>query len=300
MKETSQFEPIPREQLLAARQADLPAYLTQRGEQLIPTGGSYRLAEHDSLFITGNKFMWNSRQRSGNAVDFLRLYYGMGFREAVEELTASGGVDKKPVLPTTAPERFDFAQVELAPDMQRVIDYLNHQRGLSLELITKLIRQRQLFQEAQTNNAIFPVYDSGAIVGAEIVGTMPDKRFKGIKSGGKYGCGYNLTFGDKTAYTLFFESAIDLLSFVDLSRMRGKGLEGCRLTSLMGLKENIFNYTMAKLPDTQAFLCVDNDEAGTNFIQKLQESNADVGVRLPDPAHKDWNDQLVSLRRLDR
>jgi hypothetical protein len=213
MKEAPQFEPIPHEQLLAARQADIPAYLAQRGEQLIPTGGSFRLAAHDSLYITGNKFMWNSRQQSGNAVDFLRLYYGMGFREAVEELAASGAA-KKAELPTTAPETFDFAKIELAPDMQRVIDYLTHQRGLSLELITELIKHRQLFQEAQTNNAVFPVYDGGAIVGVELNGTLPDKRFKGIKTGSKYGCGYNLSFGEQTKFALFFESAIDLLSFV--------------------------------------------------------------------------------------
>ncbi|MDR1408886.1 MAG: DUF3991 and toprim domain-containing protein [Oscillospiraceae bacterium] len=295
MKETPQFEPIPHEQILQARQADIAVYLARREEQLIPTGGSFRLTAHDSLFITGNKFMWNSRQESGNAVDFLRLYYGMGFREAVEELTASG-VEKKAALPTTAPETFDFAKIELAPDMQRVIDYLNYQRGISPELITGLIKNRQLFQEAKTNNAIFPIYEGKEIVGAELVGTAPNIRFKGIKSGGKFGCGYNLAYGDKKVYTLFFESAIDLLSFIELSRMNGKSLEDCHLTSLMGLKENIFNYTMAKFPDTQAFLCVDNDEAGANFIKKLQESNIDVGVRSPDAAYKDWNDMLRAVR----
>ena len=295
MKETPQYAPIPREQLLAARQADLAAYLIARGEPLKPEGnqGSYRLPGHGGLIVTGNMFNWITQSKGGNAVDFLCDYYGMGFREAVEALTA-GGFEKKAVLPPAAPERpFDFAQIEPAPNMERVIRYLTKTRGLSLELITDLIRHRQLFQEAATNNAIFPIYDGVAIVGAEVNGTLPDKRFKGIKTGSKYGCGYNLTFGDKTAYVLFFESAIDLLSFVDLSRMRGKDLAGCRLTSMMGLKQNIVEHTLQVLPEgTQPFLCVDNDEAGQNFIKAVG-----LPARLPHPDFKDWNDQLRALRQ---
>ena len=169
--------------------------------------------------------------------------------------------------------------------MERVIAYLHKTRGLSLELITDLIKRRLLFQELEHNNALFPIYDGGDIVGAEVNGTLSDMRFKGIKTGSKYGCGYNLTYGDKTAYALFFESAIDLLSFVDLSRMRGKGLEGCRLTSLAGLKQNIFDCTMEQLPEAQPFLCVDNDEAGQKFIA----ANPAAKARQPDPAYKDWN-----------
>ena len=241
MKEHPTFEPIPREQLLAARQADLAAYLLAHDVHLIPRGasGNYSMAEHDSISITGNKYQWFSRGESGNAVDFLRSYYGMGFREAVEALTS--GEAKPAAPPPVAPERpFDFAQIELAPNMERVIAYLTEQRGISRRLVDELIATKRLYQEARTNNALFPIYDSGAIVGAERNGTMPQKRFKGVKMGSKYGCGYNLTYGDKTAHALFFESAIDLLSFINLAHMRGKDLEGCRLTSLAGLKKNIY------------------------------------------------------------
>jgi hypothetical protein len=297
MKESSPaFTSIPREQLLAARQADLAAYLIARGEPLIPSGPNrYKHRDHNSLVITGNAYYWNSRQEHGNAIDFLQSFYGLSFREAVEVLTDGAGKNID-VSPPAAPECFDFAQIELAPDMQRVIDYLHHQRGLSVELITELIRHRQLFQEAQTNNAIFPIYEGTEIVGAEVQGTLSHKRFKGIKTGSKYGHGYNLTFGDNPAFALFFESAIDLLSFVDLSHMRGKGLEGCRLTSLMGLKPNIVDQTLAQLPTARPVLCVDNDPAGASFVQTVQAANAGVMVRQPDPAYKDWNDQLRAVR----
>ena len=50
MKENAPaYQPIPREQLLAVRQADLAAYLIARGEPLKPSGACYKHAEHDSL-----------------------------------------------------------------------------------------------------------------------------------------------------------------------------------------------------------------------------------------------------------
>jgi len=290
MKENSpSFAPIPREQLLAARQADLAAYLIARSEPLKPSGTRYKHAEHDSLVFTGNTYYWNAQNEHGNAIDFLQRFYKMGFREAVTELTSGEATSVAP--PPAEQKPFNFADIELASDMERVILYLNKARGLSVELITGLIRRCQLFQEAQTNNAIFPIYDGGAIVGAETVGTMPGKRFKGIKNGSKYGCGYNLSFDGKTAFALFFESSIDLLSFIDLARMRGKGLEGCRLTSMMGLKQNIVDHTMQELPKAKPYLCVDNDEAGANFVQAVG-----LPARLPHPDYKDWNDWLRAMR----
>jgi hypothetical protein len=284
---------IPREEVLAARQADIAAYLLARGEPLKPSGSRYKHAEHDSLVFTGNSYYWNARKEHGNAIDFLQRFYKMSFREAIAELT-SGNYS---TLPPAEPRSFDFNKIELAPDMERVILYLNKTRGISVELITELIRRCRLFQEAKTNNAIFPIYDGGGIVGAEVVGTMPEKRFKGIKNGSKYGCGYNLSFGDKTTYALFFESSIDLLSFVDLARMRGRGLESCRLTSLAGLKQPVFDHAMHSLGEqARPVLCVDNDQAGAHFMQAVQAANAGVMVCQPDPAYKDWNDWLLAFR----
>ena len=297
----SHYEPLPDDLVHAAASADIAAYLTAQGVPLIPAGpGRYKLAEHGSLIITGSMYYWNSRKgegsikEHGNAIKFLRAYYGMGFREAVMELTG-GGTEKNtvPTVPPAPEAKPTMTAIELAPDMERVTEYLTEQRGLSRLLVKEITVNRHLFQEARTNNAVFPIYEENKMVGAEVVGTLPQQRFKGIKSGSKYGCGYNLTFGKETAFALFFESAIDLLSFIDLSCMRGKDLAGSRLTSMMGLKPNIVEHTLQALPEgAQPFLCVDNDEAGANFIAQMG-----LKARLPDPAYKDWNDMLRAIRQ---
>ena len=305
MKESYQPSRIPRELLLQARQTNLAEYLLSRGEPLIKSGiGRYKHAAHNSLVFTDNAYYWNARNEHGNAIDFLQSFYGLDFRAAVMELTS--GAEK--IIPPTAPSKppreaiqnapeFDWSKVELADNAERVTAYLTEARGISPELVAGLLASGRLYQEAKTNNAVFPIYDADAIVGAEVVGTMPQQRFKGIKTGSKYGHGYNLTYGveggETPAYALFFESAIDLLSFVDLAHLRGKDLAGCRLTSMMGLKSSIVERTLAELDGVRPFLCVDNDEAGQNFAAKME------GLRayLPSEGFKDWNEQLLAQRQ---
>ncbi|MCL2106854.1 MAG: toprim domain-containing protein [Oscillospiraceae bacterium] len=292
MKEHPSFEPIPDELVHQAASVDIAEYLMMQGVALIPAGpGRYRHPDHDSLVITGSMYYWNARKEHGNAIKFMRSYYDIGFREAVEQLLSSGA-GKKIALPLEPPQPYNPAELEIAPNHDRVISYLTEQRGLSRLLVDQLIIDRYLFQEAKTNNAIFPIYENHRNVGAEVVGTMPQQRFKHIKTGSKYGCGYNLSFGEQTAFALFFESAIDLLSFVELSRMRGKDLAGCRLTSMMGLKPNIVEHTMQELEGAEPFLCVDNDEAGQSFIEAMGMKS-----RLPHPDFKDWNEQLQAMRQ---
>jgi len=141
MKEnTPSYQPIPREQLLAARQADLAAYLLARGEPLKPSGTRYKHAEHDSLIFTGNAYYWNAQNEHGNVIDFLQRYYKMGFREAVVELTSGAAINTLP--PPAEHKLFNFADIELASNMERTILYLNKTRGLSVELIAELILWR--------------------------------------------------------------------------------------------------------------------------------------------------------------
>jgi DNA primase len=280
---------IPREQLLRARQTNLAEYLISRGEPLIQAGiGRYKHDEH------------------GNAIDFLRSYYDMDFKSAVQALTGeiprenltkstAAGQGKRIVSPSTHERDFKFSDIVLAPEMRRVIEYLSG-RGISQTLILELISRRLLFQEARTNNIIFPIYDGDRIVGAEVAGSIPSKRFKGVKSGSKYGYGYNLSFGNDTNYVLLFESAIDLVSFVDIEKTHGKSLTDCRFVSLAGLKENIAEREIAAAnADIQVFVCVDNDEAGANFIKELTERYANIKPYLPDKVYKDWNEQIQAM-----
>jgi hypothetical protein len=301
MIERENYSRTAQELIVRARQTNLADYLISRGEPLVKSGaGRYKHAEHDSLVFTDNAYYWNSRDEHGNAIDFLRSFYNMDFKEAVKALTgelpsaenSTASVQRKIV----SERYFNFDSIILSPDMRRIIEYLCG-RGISKTLILDLISRRLLFQEKVTNNIIFPIYDGNAIVGAEVAGTLSNKRFKGIKSGSKYSYGYNLSFGEQTKFLLFFESPIDLISFVDIEKTRGKSLANCRLVSLAGLKSNVIERELqAANGAARAFLCVDNDAAGARFIRDVTELHAGVKVFLPDKMYKDWNEQLQAER----
>ena len=162
-------------------------------------------------------------------------------------------------------------------------------------------QNKLLFQESETNNIIFPMYDENKeIVGAELCGTLSDKRFKGIKAGSKYGYGFNInpTQSEIIKIILFFESAIDLLSFFDMKKLENKGLKNCLLVSLAGLKDNIIKHYLDSFNNAvELYLCVDNDTAGINFVNEIKTQINDVKTLLPNC--KDWNDQLKLVRKLE-
>jgi len=290
-----------KETVQKARQSNLPIYLLNKGENLIQAGNRYRHADHESLVFTENAYCWNSKGEKGNAVDFLMSYYNMDFTTAIEELA---GQQKKEMAPPRAVQIFSFGNLSISQDMRRAIAYLAKTRGIDTAIIDNLIKTKYLFQENETNNIIFPMYDEAhQIVGAETSGTLSERRFKGIKEGSKYGYGYNIGYADSHrwySYALFFESAIDLISFIEIERMKKKTLSGCLLVSMAGVKENIIEHTLKTFSNPskslQCVLCVDNDTAGQNLLANITERGLNPQTHFPDKKYKDWNEQLKSVK----
>jgi len=304
------------EQVHLARQANLAEYLMSIGVPLVKEGSRYRYRDDRKLVFTGNAFYWNGRNETGNAIDFLTKYLGeigkpnLSFRDAMSEL--AGATSLKPSDTPNAIEipAFSLEGVTLSEKHNRVIAYLCKSRKIDYSIVKYLINQQLLFQEVTTYpdkrtgqpremyNALFPIYDEQKqIVGAETVGTLTTSRFKGIKEGSAYGRGYTVVRGNAAKYALFFESAIDLLSFMDIVRLKNKPLDGCILVSLAGLKANIFDHTLQKFDKSiTPVLCVDNDTAGEDFIKQARTKHENARVFRPESQYKDWNEQLCGMK----
>ena len=286
-----------------ARQADLAQWLRRNNEPLKRIGKWWYIEGFDSLRIQGNMWYRNSQSRGGNSIDFLVAHYRLSPKEAIERLTQDvecclltkkSGVKEKNEKTHAG---FDFNAVEMACDQRRVLAYLSKTRGIPADLLLAEIQDRQLFQESGTGNAIFAMTnEAGDIVGAEVVGTLSfeNARFKCVKAGSATSYGYN--FGQKhdPHYILFFESAVDLLSFVAISRSRAKPMTGCLLVSMAGLKSEVVRKSLRVFGNSAAIpvLCVDNDDAGSNFIASCLNLYAAAIIKQPDKNSKDWNDQL--------
>ena len=283
---------IDKNTIQQARQTNLAAYLLHIGEPLIQSGSRHKHKNHGSLVFTKNAYFWNSKNESGNAIDYLTRHMEMDFETAVTALInfipsekELAGQAKKELIMTS--------------NYRRVFAYLQKSRGINAKLIQRLIETEHLKQEANTNNAVFVIYDEhGERVGAELEGTLSDRRFKGIEGGSRYGYGFNLRYPAGNAlykYALFFESAVDLLSFVHIKTLHHrKSLDNCILVSMVGLKINVLKHmaaTFGGLP----ILCIDNDAAANEFAALVTTKGVPHRENRPDKPFKDWNEQLKSI-----
>ena len=297
---------IELERIRQARQTNLVKWLRLNNEPLKQAGQWWYIEGNDSLRIQGNKWYRNSQDRGGNTIDFLVDYYCLSPKEAIERLTQSSGhnadrkcgvKEKNKNMLSHIPGSFDFNSISLAGDQRRVIAYLSKTRGIPAAIVLHEIKKGQLLQEAQTANAIFVMTnEDGDIVGVEITGTLSFQniRFRGLKPGSDTSYAYNVGQRRAPRFILYFESAIDLLSFITIRRDQAKMLDTCLLMSMAGLKIAVVKKTLSVFGKSLALpvLCVDNDKAGNDFIHKCLNLYPSTIIEHPDKNYKDWNDQL--------
>ena len=275
---------IDAEFIKQCRQADLKAYFEQRGYELRREGskGHYRVVGHQGLIIKDNMFYQFGTEQKGNSVDCLVNVFGMSFKDALTELAGPAAAQMSKSKESKSSHGF-----ELPPrsrNMRRVFAYLCKTRCIDSTILVPLVKNKLLYQDDR-GNCVFVWLDEGAVVGAEIVGTLDRVKFKGVAAGSKYARGFVIKKGvPEKAY--FFESAIDLLSFLSLKEGCPK-LDNAFFVSLAGLKAAVVEYYLGKYNVTP-ILCVDNGEAGEAFDKRFLASGADV----MKPKNKDWNEDL--------
>lgn len=279
---------VTKEQILQARKANLPQYLDSIGVNVIKDGGRYRHPNHSSLVFKNNSYFWNSKQDSGNTLDFLTKHLEKDFKSAVLELCN--------ITPVVEPEPIWQKQVKLNKDLKRAIAYLIKARKISANTVIPLVQQGMILQTENNNNILFPIYDGGVLVGGELCGTLTEYRFKGILPNSPYGFGYSLSYGKDNI--CFFESAIDMLSYIDIGKKQNPNfVEKTTFVSMAGLKFEVIKKSLETLnsPHSKVYICTDNDKASNLFLDTLKRKIEGVNFtkHLPPPDYKDWNEYLV-------
>ncbi|MBQ9200644.1 MAG: DUF3991 and TOPRIM domain-containing protein [Lachnospiraceae bacterium] len=282
---------LPEDIIDQARHADLAEYLRTHGFELKREGKTYRVSGYDSgLIVTGYKWYWNGHDdMSGKAVDFLVKIMGMSFQKAVDELT-TGNIPYLPDEPTLPEPTIsaNFQLPERANNEKRVIAYLCQQRKIQYDTVIKLIKSGKLYQDAR-GNCTFIITDwNGRTVGTETHGTGTHSRYK--NSTKHTGYGFRLLCGSQPTGAMFFESAIDLLSYYQIFR---KSLTHHYLISTAGTgNDRTIQVFHQQRPEMKICLCCDNDQAGEKLIQKVHRE-IDSQAFIHRPQHReDWNDVL--------
>ena len=302
------------EQIIKARSIDLLTYLqTYEPTELVHVrGNTYCTRDHDSLKISNGKWMWWSRGFGGSsALDYLIKVKGFQFIDAMQILTK----DSEPAL-NNAQVLGENRQSKgtrklLLPDKSEtnheVIRYLTS-RGIDGEIVKACIDEGLLYESLPFHNCIFAGFDESGNAAYAFYRATTGERLMGEAAGSDKRYSFRIDRAGSTLHV--FESAIDLLSYATIMKMKTGEWRAESMVSLGGVYAPNLNKKQSKLPialenmtQNQAqintiALHLDNDFAGRSATRSISEQLGNKYiVRDEPPAYgKDCNDYLQQLQ----
>ena len=310
--------PMPyytEEQIMKARSIDLLTYLqTYEPTELVHVrGNTYCTREHDSLKISNGKWMWWSRGFGGSsALDYLIKVKGMQFLDAMKMLPDDRELALKhaPILGENkqSKETRKLLLPEKSETNLEVIRYLTG-RGIDRDIIKECIDEGLLYESLPYHNCIFVGYDESGKAAYACYRATNGERLMGEAAGSDKRYAFRINRAGSTLHV--FESAIDLLSYATIMKMKTGEWRAEPMVSLGGVYAPSPNRQQSKLPialenmtqnQTQIntiALHLDNDFAGRNAASALAAKlEGKYVIRDEPPPHgKDCNDYLQHLQR---
>ena len=302
-------------QIDQARSIDLLTYLQsfEPTELVHVRGNTYCTREHDSLKISNGKWMWWSRGFGGNsALDYLIKVKGMQFMDAMKILTKEGTDLHDTDAKISRKPDCDVKRKLLLPDKSEtnfeVIRYLTS-RGIDSDVIKACIDEGLLYESLPYHNCIFVGFDETGNAAYAFYRATTGERLMGEAAGSDKRYSFRIDRAGSTLHV--FESAIDLLSYATIMKMRTGEWREEPMLSLGGVYAPSVNKKQSKLPialenmtqnQTQIntiALHLDNDFAGRSAAETIA-AKLDGKYIMRDehpPYGKDCNDYLQHMIR---
>lgn len=300
---------IPPEMVKKAEEMDLLTYLQNyEPQELVKIGnGTYTTRTHDSIRISNGLWNWFSKGVGGkNAVSYLMKVKNYTFLEAIQ--TILGNVNIKEPITYKQEEKKENIPIIMPQKSFNSINAKKYliQRGIDVEIIQECINKNMIYESFPKHNVVFVGFnDKNSPQYAFYRGTN-DTRFMGEAKGSNKRYSFRLEAKIKSKRVHLFESAIDLLSYATLLKMKNLDWHNENMISLGGVNLPSKTNENKKIPISiedflnknpnikEIYLHLDNDEVGRNASKSLQEilsTKYEVFDR-PPPIGKDCNDYL--------
>ena len=161
----TEYRHFTQEQRERARSTDLVALLQSRGEALKRSGQEYQWRDGaQKVTVRGNLWFHQYERVGGDAVDFVRRFYGLDYPQAVEFLLGSNTL---PLIEChSEKERPEFQLPAPNDNLRRVAAYLVNRRGIDRDIFYAFVRRGMIYESAQHHNAVFVGFDSMRICAA--------------------------------------------------------------------------------------------------------------------------------------
>lgn len=300
---------IPPEIVEKAKKMDVLTYLQNyEPNELVKVGnGTYSTKTHDSIRISNGLWNWFSRGVGGkNAVSYLMKVKNYSFLDAIQTIIGNVSVKQPVIYREEKKEKTEFVLPLKSINSERAKRYLV-KRGIDLEIINECINSGLIYESEPNHNVVFLGTDEEKKYKYAFFRGTNDTRFMGESKGSDKAYTFRLLSNNESERVHLFESAIDLLSYATLLKMKNIDWKNENMISLGGVnKPSEEQEVNDKIPIAiikflennsnikQIYLHFDNDEIGEKASKALMEklSNKYEVIDNRPPVGKDCNDYL--------
>lgn len=300
---------IPPEIVEKAKEMDVLTYLQNyEPNELVKVGnGTYSTKTHDSIRISNGLWNWFSRGVGGkNAVSYLMKVKNYSFLDAIQTIIGNVSVKQPVIYREEKKEKTEFVLPLKSINSERAKRYLV-KRGIDLEIINECINSGLIYEGEPNHNVVFLGTDEEKKYKYAFFRGTNDTRFMGESKGSDKAYTFRLLSNNESERVHLFESAIDLLSYATLLKMKNIDWKNENMISLGGVnKPSEEQEVNDKIPIAiikflennsnikQIYLHFDNDEIGEKASKALMEklSNKYEVIDNRPPVGKDCNDYL--------
>ena len=287
-----------------ANAVDLEDFLVRQGERLLRSGREKRLDSDHSITVRGNEWYDHAAGKGGLAIDFVQMFYGRSFPDAVTMLlNGEQGVAYK----QSQREERTKAPFVLPPsnsNMRRVYAYLLKNRFLDREIVDAFVRSGLIYESLEPSKDGTKQFHNAIFVGKDEEGTARHAHKKGIYTYGKSYRG-NIEGSDPrysfhwkgTSDTMYvFEAPIDLISYISLHK---EGWENHSYVALCGVGRQSMYQMLKENPNLKIIrLCLDHDTPGIRAMKRITDELLELGYQDTNEersAYKDWNEDCKAV-----
>lgn len=310
---------IPPEIVKKAEEMDLLTYLQNyEPDELVKIGnGTYTTKTHDSMRISNGLWNWFSEGIGGkNAVSYLMKVKKYSFLEAIQTIIGNINVKQPVIYKEEKQENIVLVLPTKSNNCDRAKRYLMS-RGIATEIIKECIENNLIYESEPNHNVVFIGVDDEKCPKYAFYRGTNDTRFMGESKGSDKAYTFRLKAKTESNRVHLFESAIDLLSYATLLKMKNIDWHRENMISLAGVNNPSKTSENNKIPIAikefleknpninEIHLHLDNDEVGRNASIALQEtlSKSYKVLDRPAPLGKDCNDYLrymLGIKKLNK
>ncbi|WDV44095.1 DUF3991 domain-containing protein [Clostridiaceae bacterium M8S5] len=264
---------------------------------------SYKIPHFGGLYLKadGTKWNWFTRGKGGGPIQFLMQLENKTWVESMNELLGITH-DELPYIeppPKDADVKGELVLPKKNETYKHIFAYLINNRKIDSKVVQEFVKNKQLYEDIK-RNCVFVGYDDNNTP------KYVSQRGTGYKKFRKDLWGSDKTYPFHRRGTsdtlLIFESPIDLMSYISLSKLYDIKDFNYHMISMGGTAYLPIDYYTNKYKDIKKMiLCLDNDEEGHFFSQLIREKYRDrFDISRHVPIDKDFNDDLKThLKELE-